>query len=450
MGNFSDGAIERLRELIQCQTVSGGQLDLIRFEEFERLHQVLEKQYPLIHGTLHKQIVGKASLLYHWLGTNRNLKPLMLMAHIDVVPIGDVNQWTHGPFSGEVDEGYIWGRGTADTKCLITAQMDAIEELLAEGFQPEQDVYLFYGHNEEIVAAGDQSGATKAMEYLRNAGITLGCVVDEGGSVISGSTMGIQQPIAVIGVSEKGSLNVSLTVKDKGGHSSTPEKTTALTRVARAAIVVEENPMPTRLLPTVAELMKTVAPYMGVLKPLLLNPNQTWPMLQKALAQRATTNAMIRTTFAVTMAQGSAQANVLPEKASMVVNCRILPGDTVETTLEYIRNLVSKEIEVEKISGKDPSPVSPTNTPLFGLIRELAKEITPNALVTPYLVMGGTDSAKFYPICEAVYRFSPFYFDEKTMTGVHSVNEKLKVDGFRAAIDFYKNLTIRYKDSYLQ
>jgi carboxypeptidase PM20D1 len=442
-----DSTVSRLQELIQCRTVSSNNLENIDFNEFFRLHQVLEQQYPRIHQALTKIVIGKASLLYCWKGQNPNLKPFLWMAHIDVVPVGDETQWHHGPFSGEIAEGYLWGRGTADTKCLITVQMDAIEELLVEGFTPQQDIYLFYGHNEEIVAPDDVSGAKLAMEYLREQGVTLGCVLDEGGSIVKGSSMGIEKSVAVIGVSEKGSVHVELSVHDKGGHSSTPEKTTALSRVARAAVAVEEHPMPVRLLPMVADMLKTLAPLMGGLKPIMANPTLTWPILRVALQQKAMTNAMIRTTFAVTMAKGSAQANVLPETASVVINCRVLPGDTMESTLQHIKANISKGVEARILSGKNPSPISPTDTKLFSLLRSLAQELQPEALVTPYLVMGGTDSAKFYPICEAVYRFSPFFFDEKTMTGVHSVNERISTSGFGDAVQFYKKFAYQYLSS---
>lgn len=443
----TDSTILRLKELIQCKTVSSNTLEKIDFNEFFRLHRILEQQYPLIHQVLTKKVIGKASLLYHWPGKDPTIKPFLWMAHIDVVPIGDESQWSHGAFSGDLADGYLWGRGTADTKCLISVQMDAIEELIAEGYVPPQDIYLFYGHNEEIVAVGDRSGAQLAMEQLQEQGVILGCVLDEGGSIVKGSTMGIEKPIAVIGVSEKGSVHVELTVRDKGGHSSTPEKTTALSRVARAAIAVEEHPMPVRLLPVVSDMLKTLSPYMGVLKPLLNSPNQTWPMLHKALEQKAMTNAMIRTTFAVTMAQGSAQANVLPETASVVINCRVLPGDTMDSTLQHIRENIGEGVEARILSGKNPSPISPTNTPLFSLLRSLAQDLQSDALATPYLVMGGTDSAKFYPICEAVYRFSPFYFDENTMAGVHSVNERIPVEGFSKAVQFYKKFALHYRGS---
>ena len=443
----TDSTVLRLKELIQCQTVSNNNLEKIDFNEFFRLHRILEQQYPLIHQVLTKKTIGKASLLYHWRGQDPSVKPFLWMAHMDVVPVGDETQWSHGPFSGDLSDGYLWGRGTADTKCLISVQMDAVEELIAEGYVPPQDIYLFYGHNEEIVALGDRSGAHLAMEYLQEQGIVLGCVLDEGGSIVKGSTMGIEKPIAVIGVSEKGSVHVELKVHDKGGHSSTPDKTTALSRVARAAIAVEEHPMPVRLLPMVADMLKTLAPYMGILKPLLDDPVRTWPMLHKALEPKAMTNAMIRTTFAVTMAQGSAQANVLPETASVVINCRVLPGDTMESTLQHIREEVGEGVEARILSGKNPSPISPTNTSLFSFICSLAQELQTDALVTPYLVMGGTDSAKFYPICEAVYRFSPFYFDENTMAGVHSVNERISVSGFSEAVQFYKKFALQYRSN---
>lgn len=437
--------LRNFQGMVQCKTVSSDELAKIDFNEFYRLHRYLEQTYPLIHQKLTREVIGKASLLFHWQGDGSSAAlPIALMAHLDVVPVGDLAKWQHDPFSGDILHGYIWGRGTGDTKCQIVVQMEAIEELLGQGYTPPYDIYLCYGHNEEIVAVGDLSGAEQIVSLLKERGVRLGCVIDEGGTLVDGKVLGVASRIAVIGVAEKGSVHVELSVSDIGGHSSTPKASTALGKVARAAVAVEEHPMLAHLLPLVEETLRALAPEMGKLAPVLNNAAANWPLLQQYLQQSPTTNAMIRTTMAVTMAQGSAQANILPERASMTVNCRLLPGDTMDTLLDYLKSIVDPEVEVKVLSGKNPSPISPTDTAPMRLMRRLITEQFPDTLITPYLVMGGTDSGKYYPICDNVYRFAPFYFDAVTMPTMHSVNERMLSGGFEKAVSFYREFIEQY------
>ncbi len=439
--------LSNFQGMVQCKTVSGAELAKIDFNEFYKLHRYLEQTYPLIHQKLSREVIGKASLLYHWQGSgSSSALPIALMAHLDVVPVGDLSKWRHDPFSGDLVDGMIWGRGTGDTKCQIVAQMEAVEELLRQGYQPSYDIYLCYGHNEEIVAAGDSSGAQQIVDLLKARGIRLGCVIDEGGTLVDGKILGVTSRLAVIGVAEKGSVNVELSVSDIGGHSSIPKASTALGKVARAAVAVEEHPMPARLLPLVEETLQTIAPEMGKLAPILNQAAANWPLLQQYLQQSPTTNAMIRSTMAVTMAQGSAQANILPERAVMIVNCRLLPGDTMDSLVQYLKSIVDPEVAVKVLSGKNPSPISPTDTAPLHLIRRLISEQFPNTLITPYLVMGGTDSGKYYPICDNVYRFAPFYFDAETMPTMHSVNEHMPSGGFEQAVCFYREFIEQYPE----
>lgn len=443
---FDNQAIlTRFQGMVQIPTLSSADPAKVDLAPFLAFHKYLEETYPLVHRHLTREVVEGGSLLYHWKGTGASqLLPLALMAHMDVVPVGDVSRWSHPPFGGEIAGGYIWGRGTLDTKCLIVAQMEAVEALLGEGYAPSYDVYLCYGHNEEAVAKGQKSGAKAIVELLSGRGIRLGCVIDEGGSIVSGSVLGLDRRVGVIGLAEKGSADFELSVTDEGGHSSQPKGYTALSRLARALVELEENPMPTHLLQSVDGTLGAVAPYMkGIAGKALAKREKLWPVVAKVLSARPATNAMIRTTIAATMATGSAQANILPERATATVNCRILPGDSIRKVGNYIARTVGKDVRVRLIKGSEPSPESRTDGP-FRLLQRTAEELFPDALITSYLMLGGSDARHYYPISDHVYRFAPFYFDEEALPTAHAVNERMPSDGFGVAAQFFAKVIEGY------
>ena len=439
----NDAILDRYAGLIGFETISHVDPDKIDYGPFFALHDYLRQTYPLVHAHLSCEVVERASLLYHWKGDGSSpALPVALLAHLDVVPPGDLSLWKHPPFSLTREGGYVYGRGVLDNKCQLLAQMEAIEALLADKWAPPCDVYLCYGHNEEVLSA--QSGARAIVELLRSRGVRLGLVIDEGGCVTDGTALGIAPRVAVIGMAEKGSADFLLTARDAGGHSSQPGPGTAVGRIARAAVAIEESPMPQRLLHAVSQTLTAAAPHMDKAASFLLSHQKTfWGPLKKVLAQKRATNAMTRTTTAVTMASGAAASNVLPELASVTVNCRILPGDTIESVRRHLQEVAGEGVEVQLLAGFEPSPESKQDE-TYELLARLAGELAPDTVVTPYLMMAGSDARHYYAISDHVYRFAPYYMDQKALPTAHSVNECLPEAGFDRADEFYAKLLRSY------
>ena len=314
--------VKHLQGMVQIPTVSSSDPEKTRVEEFLKLHAYLEEAYPLVHKTFTREIIGKCGLLYTWKGTGKSDKlPLLMTAHQDVVPEGDHSMWKYPPFSAHVDEdGILWGRGCTDSKCNMQAYLDALELLIADGFVPEYDLYLAFGYNEEIM--GGPGAACQIMhDELKKRGIEFGMVIDECGGIseIDGKLA------ATIVTCEKGYADYELSVEDPGGHSAFPPVHTALGKIGQAIWQLENNRMEARLTAPVIAEMKALAPFTpGRLGELFKDPESSWEEL-KALAETdKKINQMVRTTTAATMASGSDQANILPERAAVVTNSRLL------------------------------------------------------------------------------------------------------------------------------
>ena len=439
----NDAILSRYAPMIEFETISKAHADAENLMPFQALYAYLQAAYPLVHRHLSCEVVQGASLLYRWRGDGSSpAHPVALLAHLDVVPAGELSLWKHPPFSLTREGGYVYGRGVFDNKCQLLAQMEAVEALLKDGWSPHCDVYLCYGHNEEVLSAA--SGARAIVELLKSRGVRLGLVIDEGGCITDGAALGIPLRIAVIGLAEKGSADFLLTARDEGGHSSQPGPGTAVGRIARAAVAIEQNPMPARLLRTVSKTLEAAAPYMGQGAAFALSHQKALRgPLKRLLGQKRATNAMIRTTTAVTMAQGAKAPNVLPERASITVNCRILPGDTVESVRRHLCAVAGDDIEVTLLAGCEPSPQS-LQDETFDLVARLAGELAPDAVVIPYLMLAGSDARHYHDICEHVYRFAPYYVDQASLASVHSANERQPETGFDAAAEFYAKLLLSY------
>ncbi len=439
----NDRILSRFAGMIACETISHSDPQETDNAPFFALHDYLAATYPLVHRHLTREVIGKASLLYRWQGDGSSpALPCALLAHLDVVPTGDLSLWDSHPFTLTRKDGYVYGRGVLDNKCQLLAQMEAVEALLAEGWSPPCDIYLCYGHNEEVLAP--DSGAAAIVDTLKQRGVRLGLVIDEGGCVTDGSTLGIAPRVAVIGMAEKGMADFRLIVQDPGGHASQPGPTSAVGRIARAAVNIETYPMPQRLISSVSQTLQRVSPYMDKGARLLLEHQSTsWFILKKVLEKSRATNAMTRTTTAVTMASGSAASNVLPETASITVNCRILPGDSLEDVRRHLQQMAGDDVEVSLLAGSEASPESKQDE-TFDLLASLAAELAPDAVVTPYLMMAGSDARHYYAISDHVYRFAPYYFDQKALPTAHSANECLPETGFDEAARFYAKLLMRY------
>lgn len=436
-------AMDNLSKAISIPTVSYPEKEKVDFSKFEEFHKFLEEAYPLIHQNLTKEVVLEASLIYRWEGTRSDLDPIALLAHQDVVPIsaGTEDDWTHPPFSGVNDGEFIWGRGALDMKNHLIAVMEAVETLLEEGFKPERDVYLLFGQDEEVVASGN-SGARNIMQTLKDRGIHLDSVIDEGGAIIPVNVKGLieNKELIGIGVAEKGYTDIEISVSAKGGHSSQPPVHSALGELAEIIRDLEGHQFKAELRPFVSDLFTNLGKNCTYPARLLTcNLPYLKPLLRYGMTKIPFTACLVRTTTAVTMAEGSPAANVLPQKASVVVNFRQMPGTTVDDVIAHIRKVCrNKNIEIKVLKAKEASKFSPTDSRAFKIIHELCVQENKNSVVAPYLVMGGTDACYYEPICENVFRYSPYRVSVELLRCTHATNERVPVSAIEPAVAFFK------------
>lgn len=436
-------AQDHLSKAISIPTISYPEKEKVDFSQFEKFHQFLEEAFPLIHKNLTKEVVQEASLIYRWKGTRDDLEPIALLAHQDVVPIsaGTEQDWEQAPFSGYNDGEFIWGRGALDMKNHLIAVMDAVETLLEEGFQPERDVYLLFGQDEEVVAS-EQGGAKSIMMTLKDRGIHLDSVLDEGGAFIPVNIKGLinNKELIGIGVAEKGYTDFEITVNAKGGHSSQPPVHSGLGELANVIKDLEDNQFKAELMPFVRDLFANIGRSCTYPARLITcNLNLLHPVLKAVMTKIPFTACLVRTTTAVTMAQGSPAANVLPQKSSITVNFRQMPGTTVADVEKHIRKVCrNKDIEVKVLKAKEASKFSPTDSRAFKIIEELCMQENKNSIVAPYLVMGGTDACYYEPICDNIYRYAPYKVSVALLRCTHGTNERIPVEAVAPAVAFFK------------
>lgn len=441
--NVNEERVQRhLSQAIKIKTISNPDDSLVDWSEFDRFHEFLETEFPLIHKNLKKERVSQASLIFEWKGKNESLKPIALLAHQDVVPIsrGTLEDWEHDPFEGFNDGKFIWGRGALDMKNHLICVMEAVETLLEEGYEPERTVYICLGHNEEIVA-GQNNGAHTIMETLKNRGVLLDSTLDEGGAIIPARVKGIiDGNLAGVGIAEKGYADFKITVKAKGGHSSQPPKHTAAGDIAEVVRDLEKHQFKSKMLDCVYNLFDTVGRRTSFpARMVMCNLKFLKPIFFAVMKKFPPAATFIRTTTACTMLEGSPAANVLPQNASVTVNFRQLPGTSLKDTEAHIREVCkNKSIDVELLKGKEASKVSPIDSKAFNVISSLAMQISEDNIVAPFLVMGGTDSYHYEEICDNLYRFSPFTISAELMLTTHSTNERCPVDQLTEAVQFFK------------
>lgn len=436
----SAAVAERLAGAIRLPTISHddrSQFDATAFENFRRY---LETHYPLVSDTAELQIINGYSLVYRFEGADTTLKPALFMGHMDVVPVdpATATQWTQDPFGGAIVDGVIWGRGALDDKMTVLALMEAMELKIATGQLPQRTVYFAFGHDEEV---GGKDGAAKIAAYFEEADIQFEFVLDEGGAVTKGIMPGIESPVAIIGIAEKGYVNLHLTVKADGGHSSQPPENTGAGILAAALVKVEENKFSADL-----SAMDANFAYLAHYFPLstriaLANTWLLGPLVESQLLASPSSAASIRTTTAVTMLEGSSKSNILPTQASAVVNFRILPGDSVAGVRDHIINAIDDErVDVSVHMANEPSAVSSTESFGFRLLEKTIRGTDESVLVAPYLVQGGTDAKHFVNLSDSIYRFVMMHIEPSTMRRVHGVDEQISIDNYVQAIQFYHAL----------
>jgi carboxypeptidase PM20D1 len=438
-----DLVAQRLSQAIRFHTISYQDTTQTRAEEFLGLHKYLEQTFPRTHATLTRELVGNYSLLYAWKGRNETLKPILLMAHQDVVPVEPetLAKWEQPPFEGRIAGGYIWGRGALDDKASLLASMEAVEMLLGQGFQPERTIYLAFGHDEEV---GGGAGATKIAESLRSKNVELEYVLDEGLAITEGILPDIIKPVALIGVAEKGSVSLELTVEVAGGHSSAPPPHTAIGILSMAINRLEEHQMPASIEGVPRQMFEYVGPEMPFGRKLVMA--NLWlfkPLVERKLSAAPSTNAGIRTTTAATIIEGGLKENVLPSTARAVVNFRILPGDSIERVMSHVSETINDpRIKVSRFGpfASEPSPASSVNAMGYQIIEKTIRQLFPEVLVAPALVIGGTDSRHYVKSTSNIYRFAALRIGPDDLRKIHGINERVSVADYAGCVKFYYHL----------
>ena len=434
---------DKLAGAIRFQTVPSQDDPAFNAGEFRKLHAFLEQRFPLVHARLKREFVGELSLLYTWPGSEAAALPVMLMAHHDVAPIapGTEGTWEVPPFSGQVKDGYVWGRGAWDDKGNLVAQLEAIELLLASGFQPRQTVYVFSGADEEV---SGQRGARQAVKLLQERNVRLDFVIDEGLVLTEGVVPGLSRPAALIGIAEKGYTSIHLKVAAAPGHSSMPPQagTTAVGRMLRALQRLEDDQFPAQLKGVAREMFGTLAPEMGGMQRVALS--NLWlfgPLVESQLARGTSTNAMLRTTTAVTIMNAGNKENVIPGVAEATVNFRILPGDSRAGVMEHVRTRVGEGFELKEWPGSvDPTPVTPTDSHAYRTLERTLRSLFPDTIVAPSLYIAGSDSQHFVPIADHIFRFSPVRAKPEDLPRLHGTNERISVANLGELVRFYHQL----------
>ncbi len=424
----------RLSEMVKVSTVSKKKGE--EYSDFLKLQAVMEKLYPNIFSKLEKHDF-EGNILRVWRGSNPSKGAILLMGHQDVVPAAE-KEWTRDPFSGAIEDGCVHGRGAMDCKSTLSAEWSAVEELLEEGFVPEEDIWLFSSVNEE----NSGGGAIDAAKWFKEQGIRLNAVLDEGGAVIGNVFPGLSQPCAAIGIVEKGFCNLKFVARGKGGHSSTPPKNTPVARLAMFMAEVEKNdPFKKELVTPIPEMFENIAGHL--IFPLRLVMSNLWlfkGLLSKVLPLFSPmAAAFVRTTCAFTMASGSEAPNVIPDEAYVICNIRPSCHQKAEESIEILRSIAKKyDIETEVLLSRDPSGIASPDGEEFKYLVKCIEEAIPDVVPIPYLMTGGTDCRQFEIVCDNCLRFTPTRLTPEQLAAMHAANESIGVSALAEGVKFYK------------
>ena len=432
-----DAAVSALQQLVRCKTVSNVDPALEDDAEFEKLINLLPELYPHIVKACTFTRFPDRGLLFHWQGKAHD-KPSVMMAHYDVVPVQE-DMWEKPPFAAILENGVLWGRGTLDTKVTLNGALSAANYLVQKGFVPEQDIYFAFSGGEEV----NGKGAENIVNYFAQQGIVPALVVDEGGAVVENVFPGVNVPCGMIGIAEKGMINVRYTVRSGGGHASAPLPKSPVTDLAKACRKVVDNPFPMHLTPPVAALFDTLGRQSSfVYKLIFANLWCFKPILNLiCISSGGEMNALVRTTTAFTMMEGSSARNVIPAKASIVSNMRLNPQDTVESAVEYLRKTVNDpSVEIEVLEGNDPSRISQVDCDSYRKVAAAVSATWDGCITSPYLMVQCSDSRHYGAISDKVYRFPAMDLTKEERGTIHGNNERIRVETLCRAVEFYIRL----------
>jgi carboxypeptidase PM20D1 len=439
--SFGKESVEHLSEAIRFPTVSYSMTSPVDTLAFKGYMDFISKSYPLVTANLTREVFNKFSLLYTWKGQNNSLKPMILMAHYDVVPPGDTAKWEKKPFSGENDGTFIWGRGTLDDKSALISILESVEKLLSEGYVPQRTIYLSFGHDEEISGL---KGAETIANTLKDRGVEAEFILDEGMAITKGMVPMIRKPVALIGTSEKGYLSVKISVEMTGGHSSTPEKESALILINNAIYNLVNKQMKSRISAPVEDFIKYIGPEMPLYaKAIFANRWIFNSVLLSIYEGSGSGNALVRTTTAPTIILAGIKDNVIPSKAEAVINFRILPGETSEDVLRHIDKVINdSRVRIKPFNEEksEPSPVSPSNVSGFKNIISALSQVYPEAVIAPTMMLGSSDSRHFTVVTRNIYKFAPIIVNSEDMARIHGLNERTAIEDFKRGIGFYYQL----------
>ena len=432
-----DAAVVALQKLVQCKTVSYNDHSLEDAAEFRRLLDMLPELYPAVFASCHVQELPDWGLLLRWEGKTHDA-PSVMMAHFDVVPVVE-EMWEKPPFAGVLEDGVLWGRGTLDTKVTMNGALSAANALISQGFQPENDIYFAFSGGEEV----NGLGAVNIVNYFQEKGITPALVVDEGGGVVENVFPGVKEPCAMIGIAEKGMMNVRYTVRSGGGHASAPLPKSPVTDLAKACRKVVDNPFKMHLTKPVAEMFDTLGRHSNFVYKLIFS---NWWCFKPVLnmickSSGGEMNALVRTTTAFTQMEGSTARNVIPAKASMVSNMRLNPEDSVASATEYLKQTVNDDnVEIEVLESFEPSRISQTDCDAYQKVASAVANTWRGCITTPYLMVQCSDSRHYGVISDKVYRFSAMDLTKEERGTIHGNNERIRVEALHRAVEFYVRL----------
>lgn len=434
----TEKSVSNFTGAIKFKTISFGDASLFDSTQFLAFHEYLEKTYPLVHAQLKREKVKRFSLLYTWEGKNPQLKPAILMAHQDVVPIEEAsrNLWTVDPFAGVVKDNYIWGRGTTDDKINLISIMEAVEKLLSQNFKPERTIYLAFGHDEEVGGYGAEAIA----KLLQERKVQAELVLDEGGIITKERIPNMTQPVALLGTAEKGYMSLLLSVEKNGGHSSMPDKETSIDILAKALVRLRENPFEAQFSEPTEGFIRAIGPEMPFLQKIVFA--NTW-LFKKVLVsiyeKTGAGNAVVRTTLVPTIIDAGIKDNVVPTVATAYVNLRLLPGDTGADIKEKVIKIIDDprvKVEIKNGFFTEASKVTDMNGSGFKTVASTVQRIYPNVLISPLLMIGATDSRKFENVSTNIIKFSPMV----DPIGFHGIDERVSIDSYKTSLWFYEQL----------
>ena len=432
-----DAAVSALQRLVQCKTISHNNHALEDEAEFSKLIALLPELYPAVFTACRMQVLPDRGLLLRWEGKSHDA-PSVMMAHFDVVPVVE-EMWEKPPFAGILEDGVLWGRGTLDTKVTMNGALSAANALISQGFQPENDIYFAFSGGEEV----NGQGAVNIVNYFRAQNITPAMVVDEGGAVVENVFPGVKEPCAMIGIAEKGMMNVRYTVRSGVGHASAPLPKSPVTDLAKACRKIVDNPFKMHLTKPVAEMFDTLGRHSSFVYKLIFSNLWCFKPVLNVICKSSggEMNALVRTTTAFTQMEGSTARNVIPAKASMVSNMRLNPEDSVASALEYLKQTVGDDsVELEVLESFEPSRISQTDCDGYRKVASAVANTWRGCITTPYLMVQCSDSRHYGVISDKVYRFSAMDLTKEERGSIHGNNERIRLGTIHKSVEFYIRL----------